>query len=66
MSKHQTKLTSVILIEEIYKKFKSSTVNSNINLQKLVNRAIDLYSTNNEFKKTIENHNNLTKNGSKF
>lgn len=66
MSKYQTKLTSVIVLDDVYKKFKVTTVDGNMNLQKLVNRALDLYNTNEDFKKTINNHNNMTQNSSKF
>ena len=66
MSKNQTKLTSVNILDDVYKKFKITTIDGNINLQKLVNRAIDLYNTKEEFRKTIDDHNNLTRNSSKF
>jgi hypothetical protein len=66
MPKYQTKLTSVNILDDVYKKFKISTVDGNINLQKLVNRALDLYNTRDEFRKTIDNHNTLTQNSSKF
>jgi hypothetical protein len=62
----KTKLTSVNLIEKIYKDFKIINIDSNINLQKLVNRALDLYVKDDEFKKKINNHNDLVQKGSKF
>ena len=37
--KKQIKLTSVKIIESLYNNFKIKTVNSNMNLQKLVNRV---------------------------
>ena len=45
MPKYQTKLTSVNILDNVYKKFKVNTIDGNINLQKLVNRALDLYNT---------------------
>ena len=38
-----TKLTSVKILKILYERFKVSTVNSEMTLQKLTNRAIDLY-----------------------
>jgi hypothetical protein len=66
MPKHQTKLTSVIVLDDVYKKFKITTVDNSMNLQKLVNRTLDLYNTREEFRKTIDGHNNMTQNNSKF
>ena len=54
--KHNTKLTTVIVLDDTYKKFKINIVEGSINLQKLVNRSIDLYNNNKEFRQTIDNH----------
>ena len=48
------KLTTVKVLSDKYKEFKMETLNSEMTLQKLVNRAIHLYLTDSEFKKTIE------------
>jgi len=64
--KMQTKLTSVNVIDDIYKKFKINSVEDNMNFQKLVNRSLDLYNTNEEFKKIIDTHDKLTTNNPKF
>lgn len=64
--KKETKLTSVNILEDVYKKFKVSSVDGTMNLQKLVNRAIDLYNNSDEFKQKINNHTGLTQNGSKY
>lgn len=64
--KVQTKLTSVNIIDDVYKKFKIQSIDGSINLQKLVNRSLDLYVKNNEFRDVIDNHNGLASNGSKF
>jgi hypothetical protein len=66
MPKYQTKLTSVNILDDVYKKFKIKSVDGNINLQKLVNRALDLYNSKEEFREVIDGHNNLTQNSSKF
>jgi hypothetical protein len=64
--KNVTKLTSVNVIEDVYNKFKVKAVNSEINLQKLVNRSLDLYNNDEAFREKINNHDNLTATGTKF
>ena len=59
-----TKLTSVKILKILYERFKVSTVNSDMTLQKLTNRAIDLYLESDEFKNKVEIHDNLTISGS--
>ena len=61
-----TKLTSVKILKILYERFKVSTVNSNMTLQKLTNRAIDLYLESDEFKNKVEIHEDLTVSGSNF
>ena len=53
---NKVKLTSVHILDEVYTKFKINSVNGSINLQKLVNRAIDLYNNDDTFKEKIELH----------
>ena len=60
---NNSKLTSVKILEDLYKRFKSTTVNTKMTLQKLTNRSIDLYLTDNNFKDTVETHNDLTISG---
>ena len=60
------KLTSVNLVDEVYKKFKVETINNEINLQKLVNRSLDLYKKDESFRTKINNYNGLTQYGTKF
>jgi hypothetical protein len=64
--KFQTKLTSVNVLEEVYKKFKLKTVENPINLQKLVNRCLDLYNKDESFRNKIDNYDDLSSSGSKF
>ena len=61
---NKSKLTSVKILEDLYKRFKATTVNTKMTLQKLTNRSIDLYLMDLDFKNRIEKHNNLTISGS--
>ena len=62
----KVKLTSVNILEDVYKKFKVISIDQSINLQKVVNRALDLYNNNEEFRNKINNHNTLSTKDSKF
>ena len=57
-----TKLTSVKILNELYEKFKKE--NSDITLQKLVNRSMDLYLKDENYKKLITEHEELIESGS--
>ena len=59
-----SKLTSVKIIKDLYERFKSTTVNTKMTLQKLTNRSIDLYLTDEKYKQKLETHDNLTISGS--
>ena len=61
---NNSKLTSVKILEDLYKRFKAATVNTKMTLQKLTNRSIDLYLMDLDFKKKIEKHDNLAISGS--
>ena len=61
---NNSKLTSVKILEDLYKRFKSTTLNTKMTLQKLTNRSIDLYLTDENYKNTVETHDNLTTSGS--
>ena len=61
---NNSKLTSVKILEDLYKRFKSTTVNTKMTLQKLTNRSISLYLTDENFKNKLETHDNLTISGS--
>ena len=63
---NNTKLTSVKILKILYERFKVSTVNTDMTLQKLTNRAIDLYLESDEFKNEVEIHEDLTVSGSNF
>jgi len=59
-----SKLTSVKILEDLYKRFKSVTVNTKMTLQKLTNRSIGLYLTDEQYKNKLEEYNNLITSGS--
>ena len=61
---NKSKLTSVKILEDLYKRFKATTVNTKMTLQKLTNRSIDLYLTDKNYNNTVETHDNLTISGS--
>ena len=61
-----TKLTSVKILKILYEDFRVKTVNTNMNLQKLTNRAIDMYLTDEQFRNNLEIHDDLTISGSNF
>ena len=47
------KLTSVKILQDLYKKFKLTALTDEFTLQKLVNRSMDLYLLDNKFKSQI-------------
>jgi hypothetical protein len=64
--KVEKKLTSVHVLEDLYKRFKVNAIDGNINLQKLVNRTLDLYNKDESFRDKINNYNDLAVSGSKY
>ena len=58
------KLTTVKLLDNLYKKFKINNLDDNFTLQKLVNRSMDLYVHDESFKKQINEWENLKTSGS--
>jgi hypothetical protein len=64
--KGNTKLTSVTVLDDVYKKFKVKVIDGSINFQKLVNRSMDLYNKSEDFRKQVDNHESLASTGSKF
>ena len=64
--KVEKKLTSVHVLEDLYKRFKVNAIDGNINLQKLVNRSWDLYNKDESFRDKINNYNDLAVSGSKY
>ncbi len=60
------KLTSVKILKELYRNFKSKTFDDEFTLQKLVNRSMDLYVLDEDFRGKIQEYNNLIPSGSKL
>ena len=61
-----TKLTSVKILESLYERFKLDTVNTKMTLQKLTNRSVDRFLTDEKFREEIETYDNLIVSGSNF
>ena len=57
-------LTSVKILKSIHLKFKRKCLEDEFTLQKFVNRALDIYNADEEFKNKIKNYTDLEKSGS--
>ena len=64
MAKGNLKLTSVKIVDHLFEDFKVSSIRYKFNLQKLANRAVHLYLTDEDFIKKLHNHTDLTISGS--
>ena len=63
----RTQLTSVNILKDLYIKFKRITLDEKITLQQLVNRSINLYIGDTNYKRDIGEYNDLQiVSGSKF
>ena len=60
------KLTSVKILQDLYRKFKLETLDDEFTLQKFVNRSMDLYLLDTNFKKNINEQHNLKPSGSRL
>ena len=63
---YDIKLTSVKILKSLYEQWKFKTVNSSMNLQKLVNRSIHRYLHDVVIREQIESYDKLFMSGSKF
>ena len=61
---NDTKLTSVKIISELYSKFKVEAMKNEFTLQKLVNRSIDFYVEDDDFRNKI--HGRIIENKNRF
>ena len=59
MAKKDMTLTSVKIKSDLFDEFKIECVKRKFSFQKLADRAIHLYLTNEDFRKQITSHNNL-------
>ena len=62
----EEKLTSVKIIDELYRKFNAESIRDDFSLQKLVNRSLDMFVYDEEFKKKVLEYQNLEESGSKY
>ena len=62
----KTQLTSVKILTGLYKDFKVSTINDGITLQKLVNRSLDLYMNDRQYREKLTKYTELQVSGSQF
>jgi predicted house-cleaning NTP pyrophosphatase (Maf/HAM1 superfamily) len=62
----KTKLTSVKILEDLYIRFKSKVVNTNMTLQKLTNRSIERYLTDEDYRDSLDTSSALISSGSNF
>ena len=65
-NKENIKLTSVKIVKDVYSDFKKTSFDSDITLQKVVNRALHKYVHEREFRKIINEYNNLFEHGTQF
>lgn len=66
MAKTETKLTTVKIVKDLYSRFKRISFDSNITLQKLVNRSLHKYIEEENFRNEINNYDQLHESGSQF
>jgi hypothetical protein len=59
MSKKEMTLTSVKIQSDLFETFKIECVKRKFSFQKLADRAIHLYLTDESFRKQLHNHNDL-------
>ena len=57
-------LTSVKILKSIHLKFKSKCLEDEFTLQKFVNRELDIYNADEDFKEKIKNYTELEESGS--
>ena len=62
----ELKLTSVKILQDLYKRFKVDALSDEFTLQKLVNRSMDLYLLDGDFKLKIHEYKNLKPSGSRL
>ena len=59
MNKKEMTLTSVKIQSDLFETFKIECVKRKFSFQKLADRAIHLYLTDEDFRKSLHNHNDL-------
>lgn len=61
-----TKLTSIKILKGVYSSFKKVSFDSDITLQKLVNRTVERYVSDEEFRKEMNEYLKLQVSGSQY
>jgi hypothetical protein len=62
----ETKLTSVKLLKDVYSSFKKVSFDSDVTLQKLVNRTVERYVSDEKFREEMNEYLKLQVSGSQF
>jgi hypothetical protein len=60
MSEKNQQLTSVKLNKDLFEQFKVECIKRKFSFQKLSERAVHLYLTNEDFRKQVHNHSDLS------
>jgi hypothetical protein len=66
MIQDNTKLTTVKILKDVYSSFKKVSFNSDVTLQKLVNRTVERYVNDADFRKEMNEYAKLQISGSQF
>lgn len=61
-----TKLTTVKILKDVYSSFKKVSFDSDVTLQKLVNRTVERYVTDEDFRQQMNEYLKLQVSGSQF
>jgi hypothetical protein len=62
----ETKLTTVKILKDVYSNFKQVSFESNVTLQKIVNRTVERYVSDLEFREEMNEYTALQVSGSQF
>lgn len=66
MNQENTKLTTVKILKDVYSSFKKVSFDSDVTLQKLVNRTVERYVKDEDFRKEMNDYLQLQISGSQF
>jgi hypothetical protein len=66
MKNDNTKLTSIKILKDVYSSFKQVSFDSDVTLQKLVNRTVERYVSDKEFRQEMNEYLKLQISGSQF
>jgi hypothetical protein len=66
MKNDNTKLTSIKILKDVYSSFKKVSFDSDVTLQKLVNRTVERYVTDEEFRQEMNEYLKLQISGSQY